>query len=278
MNIKFDYELCVSCGLCRKSCGSKRIGVDPDSKPFKIEELGCSDCGHCVAVCPSGAVTNDRMGSSEFAEMIDPNISLDQFSNLVRNRRSIRNYTTEPLSKDHIDKLLQVVKYIPTGSNKQSLKYKFIVNPDLLQAIKEEMAVKFRRVSRIAHSFPVKYFVAEKSRQSLKRLVDLWDEGNDPYLRNAPCLLLIYTDQKYYSIPQWDAGIASNTIDLAAQTMGVATLMNGFYVVNSQKFKSINKASGIPPKHDVLAALCLGYPGIKYKRTVSRKPLDVVIA
>ena len=106
---------------------------------------------------------------------------------------------------------------------------------------------------------------------------DLFYIGDDTFLRGAPCLLIIYTEEKYFRIPQWDAGIASNTIDLAAQTLGVATLMNGYFVVLANRYRSIRKLVQINRKHTILASMCLGYPDIRYRKTVFRRPLDVRI-
>ena len=277
MNIKINYELCTRCGLCSKVCGSKRIVIREDRLPFKIIEAGCSDCGHCIAVCPVNAILNTRVDMQEFTDMVDPGITPEQFTHLVRNRRSIRNYKNEPLKKEHIDKLLGTVKYIPTGSNKQSLKYKFITNPELLLKINTAMASKVSRASRLINNFPAKYFASKKNRRSLKRMTDLFYSGNDTFLRNAPCLLIIYTKEKYFRIPQWDAGIASNTIDLTAQTLGIGTLMNGYFVILANRFRSIKKLVQIRRKHTILAAMCLGYPGIKYRKTVFRRSLEVEI-
>jgi nitroreductase/NAD-dependent dihydropyrimidine dehydrogenase PreA subunit len=277
MNIRFNYDICTGCSLCSKACGSKRIEMGPDDKPYKIIELGCNDCGHCIAVCPVSAIENTRVDMSAFTEMSDPAIRFEQFIHLVRNRRSIRNFKKEQLSKEHIDKLLEAVRYIPTGSNKQSLKYKFITDRDLLVKISKKMACRMRRVSKLINLFPVRYFVREERRRSLKRLTDLFYQGDDTFLRGAPCLLVIYTEEKYFTIPKWDAGIASNTIDLAAQTLGIATLMNGYFVILANRYKSIRNLAQMSGKQTILTAICLGYPEFRYKKTVFRRPLDVSI-
>jgi nitroreductase/Pyruvate/2-oxoacid:ferredoxin oxidoreductase delta subunit len=277
MNIEINYEICTKCGLCSKACGSKRIEIGEDKYPHKIISTGCNDCGHCVAVCPENAVRNRRMDMKCFEEMVDPGISIEQFTHLVRNRRSIRNYKKEPLKKEHIHKLLGVVNYIPTGSNKQFLKYKFIADKELLVKISSAMASKVRRASKFINAFPVKYFILEKRRRSMGRLLELYDRGDDTYLRGTPCLLIIYTDEKYFKMPQWEAGIASNAIDLAAQTLGVATMMNGYFIAIAKRYKSIKRLVQIQGKSSILAAMNLGYPDIKYRKTVYRRPLDVEI-
>jgi nitroreductase/NAD-dependent dihydropyrimidine dehydrogenase PreA subunit len=277
MNIEINYEICTKCGLCSKVCGSKRIEIGEDKYPYKIISAGCNDCGHCVAVCPENAVRNKRMDMKSFVDMVDPGVSIEQFTHLVRNRRSIRNYKKEPLKKEHIDKLLGVANYIPTGSNKQYLKYKFITDKELLVKISSVMASKVRRASKLINAFPLKYFIQEKRRRSLSRLLWLYDRGDDTYLRGTPCLLIIYTDERYFKMPQWEAGIACSTIDLAAQTLGVATMMNGYFISLAKRYRSIKKLVQIPGKSSILAAMNLGYPDVKYRRTVYRRPLDVII-
>ncbi|NLA49478.1 MAG: 4Fe-4S dicluster domain-containing protein [Bacteroidales bacterium] len=276
MNIRIDYELCTRCDLCSRVCGSRRIIIAEDKRPVKLVEAGCNDCGHCIAICPVNAIVNTRVDMNAYIAMIDPGISYEQFANLVKNRRSIRNYRKTPLKQEHIDKLMEVARYIPSGSNKQLLKYKFITDERILQEIKTEMASKMRMVLKLSTSFPVRYFVKDRSKSSASRLVKLFfEDGVDTFLRDSPCLLVIYTEQKYFRIPQWDAGIAANTIDLAAQTLGIGTLMNGYFVELANKFKSVRKLARLISKDQVLTAVCLGYPTVRYKKTVYRRPLNI---
>jgi nitroreductase/NAD-dependent dihydropyrimidine dehydrogenase PreA subunit len=275
MHLEFDYNKCTSCGQCSKVCGSKVIEMGEDTRPFESVSIICNDCGHCESVCPKNAVKNSRMDDAQFEELIDPNISFDQYLALVRNRRSIRLYKKEPLSQDHIDKLLTSVRYIPTGSNKQSLKYLIITDPNVLKQISDAMNKKFTMVSKLIHLPLIRLFMKKEDKASMEQHDKLWKEGFDQMLRGAPCLVVIYSDAKYFGISSWDAGIATYNINLAAQTLGVGVLMNGFHSVTCGMFKSIRKASQIPKKGKVLASLCLGYPAIKYKRTVSRLPLDI---
>lgn len=274
--MNFDYDKCTKCGLCVKVCGSHAIDLDEKGFPHEDLPIICNDCGHCMAVCPTGAVLNTRLDKNQIREMIDPKITFDQFFNLVRNRRSIRIFKKEPITKEHMDKIMECVRYIPTGSNKQALKYLFITDPTILQEIKKKMAKGFALTSGLANSIG-RLFVKKEDRQSLKRHMKRWKEGYDPFLRDAPCLLIIYTNLKYFGIPAWDAGIASYNINLACETLGIGVLMNGFHVVTSKILKSLKKISLIPKKHYIVASMCLGYPAIKYKNTVSRNPLKIQI-
>ena len=60
---KFDYSLCMACGLCFQSCPSSNIrmnktDVDVYKKAYpQLDPDGCSGCGICKTVCPTEAVT-----------------------------------------------------------------------------------------------------------------------------------------------------------------------------------------------------------------------------
>ena len=175
MHLQFDYEVCTKCGLCAKVCGSKCIDIDENKQPYEASHIICNDCGHCMAVCPTNAVNNTRMESQQFLEMQDPEISFDQFYHLIRNRRSIRIFQNKPLEPAHVNHLLESVRYIPTGSNTQALKYAVISDPNVLQDIKKAMAKKFRMANNLVQYTPVGWFIKKKDRSSFRALSDLWE-------------------------------------------------------------------------------------------------------
>lgn len=58
--ILFDYEKCNTDGICAEVCPRKLISVDDnDKKPGPIPGAAelCINCGHCLAACPTGAIT-----------------------------------------------------------------------------------------------------------------------------------------------------------------------------------------------------------------------------
>ena len=59
-----DAEKCNRDGICVEACGRRLIEMgEADSVPTQIADAKelCINCGHCVAVCPSGALALHTM-------------------------------------------------------------------------------------------------------------------------------------------------------------------------------------------------------------------------
>jgi len=52
---------CIQCGLCIDVCPSKAISRDNKTQAVVVDREKCSGCGYCVHVCPFGAVTLDPL-------------------------------------------------------------------------------------------------------------------------------------------------------------------------------------------------------------------------
>ncbi|HUL20823.1 MAG TPA: 4Fe-4S binding protein, partial [Thermodesulfobacteriota bacterium] len=110
MHFHVDLERCNRDRICIEACGRRLIEMgEKDSVPTLIagvEEL-CINCGHCVAVCPSGALALDTMGPRDCPEIKkELLIDLEEADQFLRSRRSIRNYKDTPVERDKLNKLI----------------------------------------------------------------------------------------------------------------------------------------------------------------------------
>ena len=96
MLISVDQEKCQHDGVCVMACGRGLINMpDPEALPVPIEgaEELCIDCGHCVAACPTGALSLQTMKPEDCPEIHkELHIDINQAEQLFRSRRSIRIY------------------------------------------------------------------------------------------------------------------------------------------------------------------------------------------
>lgn len=284
--LEIDLEKCTKCKACVHDCPSYVLEME-DSGPVEKYPENCNECGHCVAICPVGAIVHERMDIDGFPEMQEASITFDQFLHLSRNRRSIRNFKKEPVSNDHVQQLLESVRYIPTAENAQELEYLVITNPARIDMIRNEIPKYFKMLRNIVKLF---YFVlklqfgqkqADRARNTLNILMEKYALENnskkDFFMHGAPSLVIIHVPKKktrgVTSFVVTDAGIASYHLLLACETLGIGTCWSGFHTRFSNMFKSFRKISLVPDGHVVLASILMGYPAVKYKRDVYRRPL-----
>ncbi len=61
----------------------------------------------------------------------------ENFLELVRQRRSIRRFKTDPVPDEHVDKILEAARWAPSGANSQPWEFIVIKKPELRQRIIE---------------------------------------------------------------------------------------------------------------------------------------------
>ena len=105
-----DPEKCKRDGICVEACGFRLIKkAEADSVPTPIagsEEL-CVSCGHCVAVCPTGALSHHAIRPKDCPNIREELlINPEQAEQFLRSRRSIRSYSDKPVERDKLNKLI----------------------------------------------------------------------------------------------------------------------------------------------------------------------------
>ena len=56
--IKVNPDKCIHCGACIRDCMQSCLEFDEQQLPrLKAQGLGCGECQHCMAVCPTAALS-----------------------------------------------------------------------------------------------------------------------------------------------------------------------------------------------------------------------------
>jgi len=262
--ITIDEKKCERCGLCARACPVGII-VSSGGLPETIEKIekGCITCGHCVAVCPFAALSHQRMGQSDCSPLVagwrsDPAL----VEQLIKGRRSIRRYRSEPVGRDVLEKLLDIARYAPTGMNTQSVHWLVLLDSEELGRL-SSIAVDWLRLLLI------------QGKRGVKGMLKAWEMGNDPILRNAPHLIIAHGSASDPAV-QSSATIALTTLDLAAQSFGLGACWAGFLHMAARSYSEVYDALGLPPGHLMYGGLTIGYPEFEYARIPARKPSEVV--
>ena len=121
-----DKDKCTRDGICVGECPGLLIRLPEGGFPeIRVELIeACTKCGHCVAVCPHGALSHKDVRVENSPEILEElKISMKQAEQFLRSRRSIRVYQTKPVDKNTVKKLIQVASCAPTAGNSQMVEW-----------------------------------------------------------------------------------------------------------------------------------------------------------
>jgi nitroreductase/NAD-dependent dihydropyrimidine dehydrogenase PreA subunit len=270
--ITIDESKCKQDGFCVRECPSAIIQLqDSDHYPeiSRSNEANCIICGHCVAVCPHGALSHKVIPIKQSPAISKKlKINEDQAVQFLRSRRSIRLYRDKPVEKEKIRRLIEIARYAPTGGNSQAIEWWVVTDKSRIKNIAGLVMDWLRRVIQDPKVIAVNPY--------LPRIVAGWDAGRDSVLRNAPVLITASAPKEAMN-GLVDLTIALTYLELMALPMGLGTCWAGLLQGALLNVPAIKTAVGIPADHPHHYPMMLGYPDVKYFRLPERKSPKITV-
>ncbi len=262
MKITINDQKCTCKGikLCATVCPYGFIWDTPKNcAPIVKKDLShyCIDCGHCDAICPSGAVKLASLETAAVKFDKKEKISPDQASQFLKTRRSVRVFKDTPIPEQQLKSLMDITRWIPTASNKQQVKYLIYNSRDAIEKL-AQLTIDFIKSANVS-----------------KQIVQQWEKGNDIVLRNAPHLIVVLGEKEYFWGPA-EAGIALTYLELFAHANGFGTCWAGFFTRAANHYPPLTKALDLPDNHTVCGGIMVGYPVFKPHRIPFRKQPDII--
>ncbi len=271
MSLKIDESRCIRCGKCTRDCKGHAIVQDPAGRLPVIAPDGgadrCMHCQHCMMICPAAALTIDGVTPESCAPMGEIP-SRETMLNLIRQRRSVRDFKQKNVDSAVMADLIDCMRYVPTGVNFRNLHFALI--DDIAQ-----MDIYRRNVyERIAEEL-AKPDVPEAFANHFTGLMKNYRNGEDPMFRTAPHMAVIAISDKA-PCPEADPLIALSYFELYAHTLGLSTVWFGrimrlYRSVIPDVFAPFNIPEGYTPWYAIL----FGESGLKYARPCNPPPVHV---
>lgn len=156
----------------------------------------------------------------------------NQVLETIKKRSSARAYSPEKLTKEELDSILEAGLQAPTGINRQEIHFSVVNGDNPILAELDEEKRQLRGQEKQPHNF----------------------------CYEAPTIIFLSAEDEF----KWskvDAGIAVQNMVLAAESLGLGTLIIGcvYDALNGEKKEYFSKALKIPEGYSFQIALAVGH-------------------
>ncbi len=186
---------------------------------------------------------------------------------VLETRRSVREFSDRPVSRETIENIVRVANTAPSGANKQPWRFVCVQEPEL----KRQIRAAAEREERL-------FYTERASDRWLADLAPLGVSEEKPYLERAPWLIVVFKltrtddgEQVYYL--NESVGIACGFLLTAVHHAGLAALTH-----TPSPMRFLSDILGRPEHEKPFLLIPVGYPepGCRVP-DIRRKPLDEVM-
>lgn len=261
LNLVVDDKSCIHCGLCIKDCPNDVLLMDNGKPIISHEPIGdCIECQHCLAVCPTGALSVFGLNPQKSIPLLQGTIpNRQQIKTLIRGRRSVRQYHNKNVSEEVIGDLLADVAHAPTGCNDRALDFLVIDDCVEMQKLRETIVALVEAGINAKRQIPDFLTSAVASYRQ---------NGTDAFFRGSPHLLVVSAGDSA-SCGKQDVIISLAYFELLAQCAGLGTTWCGMLDFAAAAIPEIRETLGIK-ENTPFYSMMFGHPAVKYSRTVQR--------
>ncbi len=259
-HISIDAAGCTGCGLCAGVCPFGIIKIEKGkASPLPAAKNRCLRCGHCAACCPNDCIRIDGRGTAGKADARA--VTADALALLMKSRRSIRVFRSEPVPEKRLRDILDVVRYAPTARNGEDVRW-IVMNGR-------------EKVGALAG------FIAEELRRDLKDMTGAAaclaerGAGYDLMFRGAPCVIFNHASADYELSPA-DSIIAMTYLELMLPAYDLGATWTGFALRVLNRSSRVREYLGIPEGRMAYAGLCLGFSAENYPNIPARREVQAV--
>lgn len=200
-------------------------------------------------------------------EMVDASRT---FYETMKRRRSVREFSEEPVDRAVIENALLAAGTAPSGANMQP--WHFVVVSDPL---------KKREIRLAAEKEEREFYTHRASEEWLEALEPLGTDERKPFLEEAPCLIVVFLQKfthddkrgrlkNYYTSES--VGIACGMLLAALHLSGLATLTH-----TPSPMRFLNELLGRPADERAYMIIVVGYPKENTRvPVIAKKSLDQI--
>jgi len=185
---------------------------------------------------------------------------MNQTLDYILARRSVRNYTDQPVDEAELRSIVQAGESAAHGMRMKARRFTVITSPAVL-----------RRVSEVVRDVLRGMEVQEGMPPFMKAMIKRSADDDAEYLYGAPAFIVVSTDEADPTGVE-DASTALTTMMIAAVSLGLGACWLQQLVMfgDLPHVQAFFREIGIPEDQKVRGALAVGHPGPQGERAASR--------
>jgi iodotyrosine deiodinase len=191
----------------------------------------------------------------------------NRFHEVMARRRSIRDFSGDPVPYELIRTAVATAATAPSGANIQPWRYVVVADPELKRRIREGAEEEERA-----------FYASRASDEWLTALEPLGTDWRKPFLETAPYVIVVFEVHKgadeprpYY--PKESVGIGVGFLLAALHHAGLATLTH-----TPSPMRFLNSILDRPPNERPFVVIPVGWPARDVTvPSLERKPLDEIL-
>src|SRR5208283_4955901 len=262
-----DQDLCTRCGICSTVCRASIIDPPDENNLPMVQDINtdkCIRCGHCKVFCPTYALQNIRAGKEMPLPADAGFIPPGDLEIYLKKRRSVRNFTNDPVPKEKIEQVLDIARYAASIRNSQPVQWLIVRDPNMVHRLAELTIDWMMTLKNSGH--PLSGYASSS--------IAAWEAGQDSICNGSPHLVIAHIPEDApYAIV--NAIISLTHFDIAAPAFGIGTCWAGILSAAVDEYEPLQKALKLPAGRKYAYSILFGYHQYKSYGIPSRNPVQV---
>ncbi|GAA3079846.1 nitroreductase family protein [Streptosporangium carneum] len=189
------------------------------------------------------------------------------FADLMTTRRSVREFSPDPVPEAVIEAAVRAAASAPSGANLQPWRFAVVTSP-----------ARKRRLREAAEAEEREFYSRRAPAEWLDTIAPIGTDWHKPFLETAPVVIVVFEvhqgprSPKPYYVKE-SVGIAVGLLIAALHHAGLATLTH-----TPVPMRFLNEVCERPPEERPYLVMPVGYPAADARvPDLSRKPLSEVM-